>query len=231
MLINQSYLTFTQIHLDLIPTLLSLSTIRLSLQTLTTSLTQVSIYLSKFKTRLTADHALHIKRLAIFLDALKKYATEWLALRKSEKSLKERTEIMNVGELMQRLGRKAEGINMLEVEAYLRSSKVLAWSFFLDIWTISLPTDCEKNQRLFRQSGRKGRRWRWVKNILQSKLLFITSWADPAKLAQLRRGATPPLHAVEAFMLSLTAANEGMYRRGYHPNVDLLLNERKRWQS
>lgn len=33
---------------------------------------------------------------------------------------------MNVGELMQRLGRKAEGINMLEVEAYLRSSKVLA---------------------------------------------------------------------------------------------------------
>jgi hypothetical protein len=27
----------------------------------------------------------------------------------------------------------------------------------------------------------------------------------------MRRGATPPLHAVETFMLALTAAKEGMY--------------------
>lgn len=31
---------------------------------------------------------------------------------------------MTVGELVQRLGRKAEGVNMLEIESYLRSSKV-----------------------------------------------------------------------------------------------------------
>ena len=31
---------------------------------------------------------------------------------------------MTVGELMQRLGRKAEGVNLLEIESYLRSSRV-----------------------------------------------------------------------------------------------------------
>lgn len=35
------------------------------------------------------------------------------------------------------------------------------------------------------------------------------SSSDPAKLAQLRRGATPPLHSVEAFMVSLAAVNDG----------------------
>jgi chromosome transmission fidelity protein 1 len=33
-------------------------------------------------------------------------------------------EVITSGELLRRLGRKAEGINLLEVEKYLRSSKV-----------------------------------------------------------------------------------------------------------
>lgn len=35
------------------------------------------------------------------------------------------------------------------------------------------------------------------------------SYLDPAKLAQLRRGATPPLHSVEVFMVALTSMNDG----------------------
>lgn len=36
----------------------------------------------------------------------------------------EATEVMTVGELVLRMGRQAEGINLLEVNLYLKSSKV-----------------------------------------------------------------------------------------------------------
>lgn len=110
---------------DLISTLLSLSAVRLSMQTLTTSLEQVSIYYSKFRNRLSARHALHIKRLVAFLTALKAYAMEWGETNHVDsKKAAENTEVMTVGDFVQRLGRKVEGINLLEIEAYLRESKV-----------------------------------------------------------------------------------------------------------
>lgn len=109
---------------DLIPTLLALSTTRLLFRTLETSLSQVSIYLHKFRNRLSANHALHLKRLVTFLDALRKFTSEWVEAKKGEKNARVCVEVMAVGELMQRLGRKAESVNLLEVEAYLRNSKV-----------------------------------------------------------------------------------------------------------
>ena len=111
--------------LDLISTILSLSTTRLPFHTLDTSLFQVSIYLSKFRTRLSANHVLHLKRLITFLEAFKRYSTDWLEAAKGKKQLDGRVEVMTVAELMQRLGRRAESINMLEIESYLRSSKVM----------------------------------------------------------------------------------------------------------
>lgn len=64
---------------------------------------------------------LHLKRLVTFLDALKKYVAEW-----KEQSLKaaQKVEIMGVAELLERLGRKVVSLNLLEIEKYLRSSKV-----------------------------------------------------------------------------------------------------------
>lgn len=91
---------------------------------LETSLTQVSIYLTKFRARLNANHALHLKQLVHFLDRLRSYAVEWLSEKRREKKLEARVEVMTVAELMQRLGRKVEGLNMLEIEAYLHDSKV-----------------------------------------------------------------------------------------------------------
>jgi chromosome transmission fidelity protein 1 len=78
---------------------------------------------------LSSNHALHLKRLIVFLEAFKKYLAEWLEAKQSKKCLDGEVEVMTVVELMQRLGRKAEGINMLEIEAYLRSSKVVVISF------------------------------------------------------------------------------------------------------
>jgi hypothetical protein len=58
---------------------------------------------------------LHLKRLVGFLSELKKFLSEW--------SSKE-AQIMSSAELLEKLGRKVVGINMLEIEQYLRSSKV-----------------------------------------------------------------------------------------------------------
>ncbi|THG98434.1 hypothetical protein EW026_g3750 [Hermanssonia centrifuga] len=125
---------------NLISTLLSLSTTRLPLRTLTTSLSQLSIYLSKFRNRLSTEHALHLRRLVGLLEALVKYVEDWKAEHASDQgkvsggqqgngavkggpSQAHKTEVMTSGELLRRLGRKVEGINLLEVETYLRQSK------------------------------------------------------------------------------------------------------------
>ncbi|KZP31421.1 DNA repair helicase [Athelia psychrophila] len=158
---------------NLISTLLSLSTVRLSLQTLETSLAQVSIYLTKFRTRLTAKHALHLKRLVQFLAHLRDYAMAWLAQKKDQVKLDAKTEIMTVAELMPRLGRKVEGTNLLEIEEYLRTSKIAR-----------------------KISG------------YSEKMEERAAEKDPKHPSQIRRGATPPLHSVEAFMLALTSAND-----------------------
>jgi hypothetical protein len=106
---------------DLIPTLLSLSTTHLPYATLVTSFQQVCIYVSRFKTRLSPVNMLHLKRLVVFLDALKKYVEEWRDARAKEK---EKTEVMSVSQLTERMGRRVSGINLLEIESYLKRSKV-----------------------------------------------------------------------------------------------------------
>ncbi|KAJ7134385.1 helicase C-terminal domain-containing protein [Mycena epipterygia] len=152
---------------NLIPTLLSLSTARLPYATLFTSFQQVCIYVAKFKNKLSPGNMLHLKRLVMFLDALKKYALEWKE--QNNKADKPKVEVMTVADLLERLGRKVSGVNLLEIEGYLKSSKIAR--------KISGYSDKEAEKEL-----------------------------DP-KLRP-RRGAVPPLHAVEAFLLSLTGTND-----------------------
>ncbi|KAI0688447.1 DNA repair helicase [Cytidiella melzeri] len=113
---------------NLISTLLSLSTTTMTFRILSTSLNQLNVYLTQFKNRLTTQHSLHLKRLVGLLETLVKYAEHWKAERTmttSESSSKLPTaEVITSGELLRRLGRKVEGINLLEVEQYLRSSKI-----------------------------------------------------------------------------------------------------------
>lgn len=63
---------------------------------------------------------LHLKRLVVFLDALKKYSGEWTKARANEKL---KTEVISVAQLMERMGKKVAGINLLEIESYLKRSK------------------------------------------------------------------------------------------------------------
>lgn len=109
---------------NLIPTLLSLSSVRLTSNILSTSLKQVSVYYQKFRNRLSAMHALHLKRLLNFLDAFQKVAMDWMAQKSSAISKRQDTEVMTVPDFIHRLGRKVEGINLLEIESYLKRSKI-----------------------------------------------------------------------------------------------------------
>jgi hypothetical protein len=65
---------------------------------------------------------LHLKRLVMFMEALKQYALEWKE--QTGKTDKSQVEVMTVADLLGRLGRKISGMNLLEIEGYLRSSKV-----------------------------------------------------------------------------------------------------------
>ncbi|KAK7056977.1 ATP-dependent DNA helicase chl1 [Paramarasmius palmivorus] len=86
-----------------------------------TSFAQVGTYLAKFRNRLSAQNMLHLKRLVAFLDALRKYLSDW-----KQESLKgsRKTEVLSAAELLERLGRRIVGLNMLAIEQYLRSSKI-----------------------------------------------------------------------------------------------------------
>lgn len=156
---------------DLISTLLSLSTAQLPLRTLTTSLNQVSIYLNKFRNRLSTEHSLHLKRLVGLLEGLLKYTEEWKTERinqsKLTKATRDAPEVITSGELMSRLGRKVEGVNLLEVENYLRSSKVCV-SITFQYCILFIGVDSEEDIRLlckrYGESGwtRYGRLCWWV---------------------------------------------------------------------
>ncbi|KAH9856751.1 DNA repair helicase [Lenzites betulinus] len=166
---------------NLTSTLLSLSTTRLPLRTLTNARHQLAIYLSRFKNRLSTIHALHLKRLMNLLDALVQYAEEWRdaqlkpANGGGAKARVPEVEVMTSAELLQKLGRKTEGVNLLEVEKYLRESKIAR-----------------------KISG------------YSVKTLEKAAGKDTSKLAKLARLAstTPPLHAVESFISALSAASE-----------------------
>jgi chromosome transmission fidelity protein 1 len=77
---------------------------------------------------------LHLKRLVVFLDSLKAYSAKWKDGKTNAKDAQ--PEVMTVGELISRLGKKVAGINLMEVEAYLKKSKVLVkMSCFIDSCT------------------------------------------------------------------------------------------------
>ncbi|KAI0764365.1 DNA repair helicase [Trametes elegans] len=163
---------------NLASTMLSLSTTRLPLRTLVNARHQLSIYLSRFRNRLSTTHSLHLKRLMNLLDSLNQYAEEWRDARVKPEAGKARPldeEVMTSTELLQRLGRKTEGVNLPEVEKYLRESKIAR-----------------------KISGYS------VKTLEKAAGQDTVKLAKLARLAN----TTPPLHAVESFISALSASSE-----------------------
>ncbi|KAL1719631.1 helicase C-terminal domain-containing protein [Schizophyllum commune] len=118
---------------NVIPTLLSLSTTSLPLSQIRLSLAQVTTYLAKFKTRLKHVHVLSLRRLTVFLESLVACVEGWGGARPipsqptgkpTHLALPPRTVIMTPNDFVSRLGKKVEGINLLEVERYLKASRI-----------------------------------------------------------------------------------------------------------
>ena len=101
---------------DLISSLLALSTVTLPLGTLNVCLEQLTAYISRFKNRLASKHVLHLKRLYRLLHTLKGLLSNW--------QQHNSTAVMTVDGLLSKLGGKLEEINFLEIQNYLRKSKV-----------------------------------------------------------------------------------------------------------
>lgn len=116
----------TKAIIDLISTLLSITSARLTSRALGAAFTQVCHYVAKFRTRLLAFHMLHLKRLVTFMKALKEYLVEWAKppAGASQPHAKAKTEAMTSADLLQRVGKNVAGFNFLEIEGYLRKSKV-----------------------------------------------------------------------------------------------------------
>ncbi|KAL4259654.1 ATP-dependent helicase Rad3/Chl1-like protein [Pleurotus pulmonarius] len=111
---------------NLISTLLSITSARLTSRALGAAFAQVCHYVAKFRTRLLAFHMLHLKRLVTFMKALKEYLVEWAKspAGASQPHAKTRTEAMTSAHLLQRIGKSVAGFNFLEIESYLRKSKI-----------------------------------------------------------------------------------------------------------
>ncbi|KAG7088245.1 hypothetical protein E1B28_012259 [Marasmius oreades] len=157
---------------NLISTLLSLSTTRLTFRTLQTSLYQVGIYVSKFRNRLSPQNLLHLKKLAVFLDSLKRYVVEWQqqAINQPQKA-----EVLTAAELLERLGKRVVGLNMLAIEKYLKASKIA--------------------RKIAGYAERQAEK-------------ELGDGGSSSRNRRSRKGAVPPLHAIEDLLLSIAGAAE-----------------------
>jgi len=64
---------------------------------------------------------LHLKRLVLYLDAIKKYTVAWKA---TQSTAKVKSEVLTLSDLVGRLDKRVAGINLLEIKDYLKRSKV-----------------------------------------------------------------------------------------------------------
>ncbi|CAE6347286.1 unnamed protein product [Rhizoctonia solani] len=171
---------------NLIDTILAVHTLLVSSTIIKVSKTQVDLYRSKFRSRLKTKHNVHLTRLSVLLTALQNFAEAWASGsagaagdKKSDPSSDRKKlpqeEIFGVSEFIRMLGAHAENINVLEIEKYLRESKIAR-----------------------KISG------------YSNKLADAAAASDPSKRAAnaRRKGATPPLHAIESLLLALANPDE-----------------------
>lgn len=106
---------------DLIDTILSIYSATLPSSYLTSALSQLTQYLSRFRSRLKPRHALMISQVLSVLRGLVKLCTTFAA---SAGKGKAKSEMMDVNELMTRLGGSADAVNLIKLVAYLQESKL-----------------------------------------------------------------------------------------------------------
>ena len=119
-LCDSEYVCYLPSNEDLIDTILGIHTVPLNNATLKTALSQLCIYLSKFRNRLSAQNSLHLRRLVLFLTSMDQLCAE-----RTKESGSNATEVMMaVNEFVDALGPRMKDVNLLEVDRYLRESKI-----------------------------------------------------------------------------------------------------------
>ncbi|CAE6485365.1 unnamed protein product [Rhizoctonia solani] len=173
---------------NLIDTILAVHTLPVSSTIIRVSKTQVDLYRSKFRNRLKTKHVVHLTRLSVLLTALQNFTEAWIAGvtenkkpdTSSGKKKPPQEEMFGVAEFIRMLGAHAENINPLEIEKYLRESKIAR-----------------------KISG-------YSDKLADAAAASDIGTADPSKRAAnaRRKGATPPLHAIESLLLALANPDE-----------------------
>ncbi|KAI0036475.1 DNA repair helicase [Vararia minispora EC-137] len=101
---------------NLTSSLLDLTTAELPLNKLDLSIMQLGDYLERFGNRLASRHRLHLQRLHLLLKQLQS-----LMLDRRNQGL---MEVTTVPEVLSRLGRNLDGVNIPEIVTYLKTSRV-----------------------------------------------------------------------------------------------------------
>ena len=113
----------------MISTLLSLSSVVLDADVIRISVSQLDAYLSKFRLRLSHDHLMRLQKLRVSLHAIQQFVVEWKKTKSGDGAPRSHvTEVLSVRELVGRMGKNIEGINLLDIRSYLENSKVLTIS-------------------------------------------------------------------------------------------------------
>ena len=107
---------------------MQLHAVDLSIGALQESFRLSNYYLDRFRNRLNAVHLLHLKRFVTFLKTLGQFADQY---GRDETTSQPRNtpdvpDVLSVSTLMERLGPKVDGLNLLELKSYLKTSKVRA---------------------------------------------------------------------------------------------------------
>ena len=112
---------------DLIDTLLSIHSTTITHGRLSTAVSQVQQYLSRFQKRLKPVHAVWIRQTLAVLQGLEQVCVEFLKSNPEHRSGPGRvlkSEILNVNDLVARAGRGSDQINLMEMLKYLKDSKL-----------------------------------------------------------------------------------------------------------
>ncbi|KAG9119952.1 ATP-dependent DNA helicase chl1, partial [Ceratobasidium sp. 392] len=188
-------------------TILAVHTLPVSGTILRVSRTQVDLYRSKFRTRLKTRHTVHLTRLSVLLGALLAFTDSWLkgsvvatGNAKPEgangKKKLPQEEMFGVADFLRMLGAHAENINPLEIEKYLRESKIARK---ISGYSDKLADAAAASGTVAIHLGHH-----------RVGVETISDPADPSKRAAnaRRKGVTPPLHAIESLLLALANPDE-----------------------
>lgn len=173
--------------IDLIDTLLSIHSISFPLQQIKTALGQLETYLARFRSRLKPVHALWVGQAVSLLRGIVKTTIAWA----EESTGRHREEMLDVNELMRRVGGSGDQINLVALVGYLKDSKLA--------------------RKVSGYAERQAERAR-AKGVCPSFLL-LTPAELAAKPAMASSTPTAPstiaaFHRVESFLLSMADASD-----------------------